>query len=942
MTSRPRKPDPISLDWAQDFLRQEAARIDADPLTNSVFSLAQTLFRKLEAGETTLSGLTGLSEEVHLSLIEARAKAFRERHAGADPAAAWAPVEAQLEAAAAGGFDAYRALVETPTGGIVFTGHPTFALSEDLRAAMAAYAVKPDAPRRAAMKKLIAADTRGWNRSITLDGEHREVQAALAHAAGAQAAYARRVIDIARQTFPDRWKSLRPFLPTLASWVGYDLDGRTDIPWYRSIALRLHEKAEQLNRYAAALETLLKGAKAPASLMALPGRLRQASGLAWSHADLFSQDLSAASALAEAANALTAMDEDRITDVREITAAIDAALPDLSDALAAKLMILRSQMEAQQLGTARIHLRVNAAQVRTVLARDLGLETEDRLLGRVALSQLARKAGKSKPQPVNFADLFREQSTARRQFMLCAQILKHIDAGSVIRFLIAESENPATVMGALYLARQYGVADKLDISPLFETPEALETGGRFIERLLEEDEFVAYLKRRGYLSIQLGFSDSGRFIGQVAASMAIERIHNLILRALAAKKANVSLLIFNTHGESMGRGAWPGTFRERFDHLLTPWTRAGGKARGVPILHEVSFQGGDGFLHFAAPELAEATYAAWCESRLAPTPDKVDDPFYTRTDLVWDFYRSLRAWQERLFGNADYGRLLGSFASGLVVRAGSRQKKRSGGPAGPAALRAISHNATLHQLSIPVNTAAGIGSSLQRESERLANLIRESPRLHSLILLASRARELTSLPALRAYGSVFDPGVWVAHARLAPADKSGAYRSAYYVLRADETAVSISRIANLFSIDLGRFDRLLSQVEGVPTAETRHEGRMDMHVLHAIRQALIMKAIAIAGSVPRISERHDVSQRDIIRMVTELRLAEVIELLDHIFPRTGGEDDALGTLTEPGSGQRSGYGYDRIHQGIIAPLDEIDRALHGISLAITHAYEAFG
>ena len=117
---------------------------------------------------------------------------------------------------------------------------------------------------------------------------------------------------------------------------------------------------------------------------------------------------------------------------------------------------------------------------------------------------------------------------------------------------------------------------------------------------------------------------------------------------------------------------------------------------------------------------------------------------------------------------------------------------------------------------------------------------------------------------------------------------------------------------------------------------------MDMHVLHAIRQALIMKAIAIAGSVPRISERHDVSQRDIIRMVTELRLAEVIELLDHIFPRTGGEDDALGTLTEPGSGQRSGYGYDRIHQGIIAPLDEIDRALHGISLAITHAYEAFG
>lgn len=942
MTTKPKKADPANLAWAQDFLRQEAARIEADPMTNSVFSLAQTLFRRLEAGETSLAALAKLSEEVHLSLIEARAIAFRERHAGADPQAAWAPVRTQLEAAAANGFEAFRTLTEQPTGGIVFTAHPTFALSDTLRAAMAAYAVKPDAARRTAMKKLIATDMRSWNQSITLDGEHREVQSALEHAAAAQAAYAGLVLEVARAAFPEAWRTLRPFVPMLASWVGYDLDGRTDIPWYRSVALRLNEKSMQLSRYAAALETILKGAKAPASLTALPDRMRQASGLAWSHAQLFSLDLSQAEHLAEAANALTQADEHILTDVREITEVIGAALPGLADPLAAKLMVLRAQMDAQQLGTARIHLRVNAAQVRTVLARDLGLETEDRLLGRVALSELAQKARKSKPQAVNFADLFREQSTARRQFMLCAQLLKHVDAGSAIRFLIAESENPATVMGALYLARQYGVADKLDISPLFETPEALETGGRFIERLLEEAEFLAYVKQRGYLSIQLGFSDSGRFIGQVAASMAIERIHNLILRALAAKKLNVSLLIFNTHGESMGRGAWPGSFRQRFDHLLSPWTRAGSRARSVPIRHEVSFQGGDGFLHFAAPELAEATYAAWCESRLGPLPDAVDDPFYTRTDLVWDFYRSLRAWHERLFGNADYGRLLGSFASGMVVRAGSRQKKRSGGPVGPAALRAISHNATLHQLGIPVNTAAGIGSSLQRETERLAGLIRESERFRSLILLASRARELTSLPALRAYGSVFDPSVWVAHSRMAPPEKAGAYRAAYYVLRTDETSAAITRLANLLSIDLGRFDRLLSQIEGVPSDAERREKRMDMHVLHAVRQALIMRAIAIAGSVPRISERHDVSQRDIIRMVTELRLQEVIETLGRIFPQGEQDDAALETLTEPGSGQISGYGYDRIHQGIIAPLDEIDRALHGISLALTHAYEAFG
>lgn len=935
-------PSSLSLDWAQDFLRREAARIDADPLTNSVFSLAQTLFRKLEADETALEDLSALADEVHLMLLDERAGHFREQHAGAVPNAGWAPVRARLKALAAEGFDAFRTAVETPTGGIVFTAHPTFALSWALRLAFAAYVTKPGARERAALKKLIREDGRLWNRSITLDGEHSEAQDALRHAAEAQAVYASQVVEMAREAFPGAWQSLRPALPTIASWVGYDLDGRTDIPWFRSVQLRLGEKAEQLSRYASALETIVDGVKAPASLGALVKRLKRAAKAANAHAVRFSADLTDAALLVEAANALTAESPDKITNIRELTDVIDAAISKVPDVTAAQLIVLRSQMDALQLGTGRIHLRVNAAQVRTVLARDLGLETEDRELGRVALSELAQKARESVPLPVNFADLFREQSTARRQFMMCAQMLKHIDSGSVIRFLIAESENPATVMGALYLARQYGVDGQLDISPLFETPEALETGGRFIERLLEEPEFLAYVKARGCLSIQLGFSDSGRFIGQVAASMAIERIHNQIIRALAATKASVSLLIFNTHGESMGRGAWPGTFQQRFDHLLSPWTRAGAATRGVPLIHEVSFQGGDGFLHFATPELAETTFAAWAESRLAVPPKDIADPFYTRTDLVWDFYRSLRAWHERLFTDADYGRLLGSFAAGLVVRAGSRQKKRSGGPTGPAALRAISHNATLHQLGIPVNTAAGIGSSLQRESERLAALISDSARMRSLILLASEARTRTSLPTLRAYANLFDPSVWIAHARLASPDKAGAYRAAYYVLRRDETAVSIHRIANLLSIDLGRFDRLLARVSGAPSAAARRESRLDLHVLHAIRQALIMKAIALSGSIPRISERHDVSQRDIIRMVTELRLAEAVEVLTRIFPRYGGEDQPLAQVTETGSGQTSGYGYDRIHKDIITPLDEIDRELHAISLMLTHAYGAFG
>ena len=152
--------------------------------------------------------------------------------------------------------------------------------------------------------------------------------------------------------------------------------------------------------------------------------------------------------------------------------------------------------------------------------------------------------------------------TARRQFMLCAQILKHIDADTPIRFLIAECEAPATVMGAVYLARLYGVEERLDISPLFETPTAIESGGRFIERLLNEEEYRTYVTRRKRMSIQIGFSDSGRFMGQCGAELAIERLQVLFAKALAAANLpDVEALIFNTHGESMGRRYPCGQFR---------------------------------------------------------------------------------------------------------------------------------------------------------------------------------------------------------------------------------------------------------------------------------------------------------------------------------------------------------------------------------------------
>jgi phosphoenolpyruvate carboxylase len=94
----------------------------------------------------------------------------------------------------------------------------------------------------------------------------------------------------------------------------------------------------------------------------------------------------------------------------------------------------------------------------------------------------------------NFAALAIENSTAIRLFLTMAQILHHIDADTPIRMLVAECEQPTTMLAALYFAKLFGIEDKVDVSPLFETETALEHGGRFLDALLAEPAYRAYAR----------------------------------------------------------------------------------------------------------------------------------------------------------------------------------------------------------------------------------------------------------------------------------------------------------------------------------------------------------------------------------------------------------------------------------------------------------------
>ncbi|WP_137975254.1 hypothetical protein, partial [Salmonella enterica] len=69
-------------------------------------------------------------------------------------------------------------------------------------------------------------------------------------------AIVRHLLTEAQRRWPGDWAGFRPLPFRFATWVGYDMDGRTDIGWAQSIGFRLGEKAERLARYVGALEAI--------------------------------------------------------------------------------------------------------------------------------------------------------------------------------------------------------------------------------------------------------------------------------------------------------------------------------------------------------------------------------------------------------------------------------------------------------------------------------------------------------------------------------------------------------------------------------------------------------------------------------------------------------------------------------------------------------------
>jgi phosphoenolpyruvate carboxylase len=940
------------------ILNRVRAQAAADPSGNPILLFALDLTMRMDRGEISLDGLERIVQRLTLESFADRAQRMTnylgEIGIAANERAAQTLIEQKARDAT---FAEFSAALVRNVFGIVFTAHPTFSMRLELARSLAELAsgqtvegVPLDQAGRDERMDAAALLEHRPPAEISLEVEHAWVTEALNHAHDALERVHRTAFRVAREHWPDQWTKLEPRLVTLASWVGYDQDGRTDVTWTRTIAARLTDKLAMIERHRRKVEGLKRantGDDFAAALESLDAILTTASATVAHQMELLAEAERDPTKTATFGRAMVSGRDKALVKTGPIVALIENALqvaPD--DERREELLVMRASLRTHGLGLAHIHVRLNASQLHNAVRRQVGLETEpsDPANRRSYFNIINDLLGRARPLAISFESLMEERASAKRLMMTVAQIVKFIDAETPIRFLIAETETGFTLLAALYYARLFGVEDQIEISPLFETEEAFERGERVIEEALKSPHYRAYLERQGRIAVQFGFSDSGRFIGQMAATFRIERLRLRLAQLLERHGlCRLEAILFNTHGESIGRGGHPLTFADRLRYASPPMSRAEFERRGVHVKEEMSVQGGDGYMLFLTPAAATACVRQILGFALDASSEAANDPIYAVPDYASEFFATVQQEFSSLVDDPDYAALLSLFGTNLLYRTGSRpvvrqaeEWSRRSGIAHPSQLRAIPNNAILQQLGFMAVTLYGTGRAVSKDPELFHAMRQRSARFGRSLQMVSAALDRTELDVLRAYVNIVNPAMWL----------NGAARA-----RSPARAKALRELARLTG-QLDRHDRLARLVrrlqadqlwllEAMEPAETPQRRRLIL--LHGIRVAVIQRICLLATEIPNFSPQLGVTRDDILARILALDVPSAVERLQQIFPHEDGIQDVRDDYGELSQYRpEPALSYEVEHNTLFGPMLKLFDLVRRIGTAITYEIGAIG
>lgn len=120
-------------------------------------------------------------------------------------------------------------------------------------------------------------------------------------------------------------------------------------------------------------------------------------------------------------------------------------------------------------------------------------------------------------------------------------------------YIISMAKNPSDVLAVLLLLKKCGLERALSIVPLFETLDDLNNSAWTLERLLHIPWYKNYIK--GHQQIMIGYSDSAKDAGQMAAAWAQYRAQEDLVAI--CEKYDTRLTLFHGRGGTVSRGGGP-------------------------------------------------------------------------------------------------------------------------------------------------------------------------------------------------------------------------------------------------------------------------------------------------------------------------------------------------------------------------------------------------
>ncbi len=175
---------------------------------------------------------------------------------------------------------------------------------------------------------------------------------------------------------------------------------------------------------------------------------------------------------------------------------------------------------------------------------------------------LAVELESSRPLIPAHLDYSPETTEVIRTFRTVSAILERQCPEAIDKYIISSTTDPAHLLEVLLFAREARLfrpvdgVSLVDIVPLFEALEPLQTASRIMQRLFALPVYRRHLELRGNVQeVMIGYSDSSKESGSLQSAWALYEAQSHLVET--GRSRGITMQMFHGRGGAIGRGGGP-------------------------------------------------------------------------------------------------------------------------------------------------------------------------------------------------------------------------------------------------------------------------------------------------------------------------------------------------------------------------------------------------